>query len=282
MDANLSEQYVHKNEIDHVLDTPDTYIGSKEMVSEPMYVYQPDENRIVQKTLEWIPGLYKLFDEAIVNARDHIERMLAMGENGLPVTYVDVAITEDGWVTVTNDGHGVDVALHPTYNVWIPELIFANMRTSTNYNKDEDRIVGGKNGFGVKLVFMWSTESRIEIVDKKRGLKYAQTFGANLREVHPPVISKVAASAKPYTRVAFRADFTRFGLAAQQYPADFMALLERRLYDIAGVSASKVHFKWNGKPLGIKSFPAYVDLYLNGNKKVHEQSHPRWEYAVAL
>jgi DNA topoisomerase-2 len=69
-----------------------------------------------------------------------------------------------------NDGNGIDVAEHPEYKVYIPELIFGHLRTSTNYNKDEKKIVGGKNGFGFKLVLIWSTYGSVETVDHVRGL----------------------------------------------------------------------------------------------------------------
>ena len=36
-----------------------------------------------------------------------------------------------------NDGNGIDIAKHPEYDLWIPEMIFGHLRTSTNYNKDE-------------------------------------------------------------------------------------------------------------------------------------------------
>ena len=51
-----------------------------------------------------------------------------------------------------NDGNGIDIAQHPEYKIWIPELIFGHLRTSTNYDKTEKKIIGGKNGFGFKLV----------------------------------------------------------------------------------------------------------------------------------
>ena len=85
---------------------------------------------------------------------------------------------------MTNNGDGIDVEQHPTYKIWIPELIFAHLRTSTNYNKDEQKTTGGKNGFGFKLVLIWSTWGEIETVDAKRGLKYFQRFEKNLDIIH--------------------------------------------------------------------------------------------------
>ena len=81
-----------------------------------------------------------------------------------------------------NDGNGIDVAKHPENKLWIPEMIFGHLRTSTNYNKDEKKIVGGKNGFGFKLVLIYSKWGKIETVDHTRGKKYKQTFRDNLKD----------------------------------------------------------------------------------------------------
>jgi DNA topoisomerase-2 len=101
-------------------------------------------------------------------------------QDALPVTYIDITIDDDGVITMTNDGNGIDVAEHPEHKVWIPEMIFGHLRTSTNYDKTEKKIVGGKNGFGFKLVLIWSTYGCIETVDHVRGLKYKQEFKNNL------------------------------------------------------------------------------------------------------
>ena len=93
-------------------------------------------------------------------------------------------------ISMMNNGNGIDVVKHPEYNVWIPEMIFAHLRTSTNYNKNQKKITGGKNGFGFKLVLIWSTYGKIETVDHIRGLKYIQEFENNLDIIHKPSVTK--------------------------------------------------------------------------------------------
>ena len=142
--ASLSKQYQKKTDKQHILDNPDTYIGSVEQVESNEFVFE--NGKIIQKNISYLPGLYKLFDEGIVNCRDHVVRMKNnKSESSFPVTYISISIN-NGTITMTNDGNGIDVAMHPEYNVWIPELIFGHLRTSTNYNKDEKKIVGGKIG----------------------------------------------------------------------------------------------------------------------------------------
>ena len=67
------------------------------------------------------------------------QAMDACKPNTMPVTYIDVSITEDGTITMTNDGNGIDIEKHPEYDIWIPEMIFGHLRTSTNYDKTEKR-----------------------------------------------------------------------------------------------------------------------------------------------
>lgn len=283
----LAQQYQKKTDKQHILDNPDTYIGSVETVDASMWVFNTETQKIALRTIEYVPGLYKLFDEGIVNCRDHVIRMLqSTSEHAKPVSYIETTIAEDGTITMTNDGNGIDVAKHPEYDVWIPELIFGHLRTSTNYNKEEQKIVGGKNGFGFKLVLIWSTYGCVETVDHLRGLKYVQEFHANLDRIDPPKITKIKTQ-KPYTKVSFRPDYARFGLPGG-LTGDMVDLLRKRVYDIAAVSdhgTKKIRVSYNDTPIPVKNFQQYIDLYIGGKdetKRVYESTDDRWEYAVAM
>jgi len=287
MTTKLAEQYQQKTDKEHILDNPDTYIGSIENVDSMMWIYDNDSNKIVYRDIEYIPGLYKLFDEGIVNCRDHVIRMINSTILAKKfVTYIDTDILDDGTIIMSNDGNGIDIAKHPEYKIWIPEMIFGHLRTSTNYNKNEKRIVGGKNGFGFKLVLIWSTYGKVETVDHIRGLKYVQEFDSNLDVIHPPVITKVPTTTKPYTRVTFRPDYQRFGI--QGLTPDMVALLKKRVYDIGAVtdhSIKKIKINFNNTTIPIKNFQNYIDLYLgpkDETKRVYDHHEERWEYAVAL
>ena len=35
------------------------------------------------------------------------------------VTYIETTISEDGTITMANDGNGIDIAKHPEYDIWI-------------------------------------------------------------------------------------------------------------------------------------------------------------------
>jgi len=290
VETDLTNKYQQKTDKQHILDNPDTYIGSVENVDADMWILEEKEGnhlKIVEKNIRYIPGLFKLFDEGIVNCRDHVIRqaqaILNKVENTIPVNNIEITIDPDGTIIMQNDGNGIDVAEHPEYKIWIPELIFGHLRTSTNYDKTEKKIVGGKNGFGFKLVLIWSTYGSIETVDHIRGLKYKQEFKNNLDEICPPVITKCK-SAKPYTKITFKPDYTRFGIP-EGLTKDLIQMLKKRVYDISAVTDKQIKVKYNGQVVQTKNFQQYIDLYIGSKEttaRVYEEANERWEYAVAI
>ena len=287
-DTNLSNKYQQKTDKQHILDNPDTYIGSVEIIDSEQFIFSSTEGmKIREKSIQYVPALFKLFDEGIVNCRDHAIRMAKAVEekveNSINVSYIDVMIEEKdgGIITMLNDGNGIDVAIHPETQIWIPEMIFGHLRTSTNYDKTEKKIVGGKNGFGFKLVLIWSMYGSIETVDHIRGLKYFQEFKENLNIISPPIITKH--KGKPYTKITFRPDYTRLGI--EGLTEDMISLFRKRVYDIAAVTDKNLKVKYNSQVIPIKNFTQYIDLYIGSKEetpRVYESGGERWEYAVAL
>jgi DNA topoisomerase-2 len=178
-------KYQKMTDREHILKKPDTYIGTIEPTETMEYVMDaaaPDAATaaapmLTRRNITYIPGLYKLFDEGMVNMRDHVVRQAQAVADGkadaLPVTTLEVEIDPaDGTIHMTNDGNGIDVAQHPEHKLWVPEMIFGHLRTSTNYDENKkEKIVGGKNGFGFKLVLIWSVWGRVETVDHVRVMK---------------------------------------------------------------------------------------------------------------
>ena len=283
-DQESLSKYQKLTDREHILKKPDTYIGSIENTEHDGYIF--DDGKIISKEVQYIPGLYKLFDEGIVNCRDHVIRQAQAVkdkiENTIPVTNIDITIDEDGTIHMYNDGNGIDVAQHPEYKMWIPEMIFGHLRTSTNYDeKKKEKIIGGKNGFGFKLVLIWSTWGKVETVDHVRGLKYVQEFKNNLTEICKPSITKC--KKKPYTRVSFKPDYARLGITGLS--PDILALFKKRVYDISAVTDKTVKVKLNSELVPCKNLEQYIDLYIGPKtetKRIYEQPNDRWEYAVCL
>ena len=260
--AEISQQYQKKTDKEHILDNPDTYIGSVENVEQKMYIYEND-TKFQEIEMNYNPGLFKLFDEGIVNCRDHYIRMKSKDDPTCKqVTQINITI-QNGEITMFNNGDGIDIEKHPEYNIWIPEMIFAHLRTSTNYDKKQKKITGGKNGFGFKLVLIWSKYGYIKTVDARRGLEYYQEFEDNLNVIKEPKIKKT--KSQPYTEVMFYPDYERLKLP--NLSIEMVKLFQRRIYDIAGITPKDVKVKFNNELLKVNDFQSYIKMYLDEDSK---------------
>jgi len=276
----LAKIYQKKTDIEHILHAPDTYIGSTEKDDEVNWIFTKD-GKIQRKKYAWIPGFYKIFDEGLVNCKDHHTRLLNKPDSR-QVSSISVEIDkQSGVISLFNDGDGIDVEKHPEYKLWIPEMIFGHLRTSTNYRKDEEKIVGGKNGFGVKLIMIYSKWAKLETLDHRRGLKYVQEFKNNLSTICKPSVRK--SKGKPYTKIEFLPDYHKFGI--KNITEDMFNLLKKRTYDIAAVTSRNVKVTFNGTLIPVRTFEQYIDLYIGSKsetKRLYEKEGHRWEYAACL
>ena len=156
--APVYKQFSHR---EHILELPDTYVGSVETHDEWRWVL--DGEKMVHRKIAFNPGFYKLFDELVVNARDARIRSITSAN---PIKHIAITAKEEAEalvISVENDGDGIPIEKHAEKQVWIPEMIFGHLLTSGNYDKAEEKIVGGKNGYGAKLVNVFSHEFKLEV-----------------------------------------------------------------------------------------------------------------------
>ena len=107
---SASEKYQMLSHIEHIKKLPDTYIGSVVPVESERYVYDEDTNRMVISNILFTPGLYKIFDEIIVNAEDEATRAY---DTDNPVSKISISLNkENGEINITNSGGGIDVEKH--------------------------------------------------------------------------------------------------------------------------------------------------------------------------
>jgi len=217
----VEEVYQKKTQLEHILLRPDTYIGSVEAITQPLWVFENDQ--MVHRPVTFVPGLYKIFDEILVNAADNKVRDPSMG------TLKVVIDRANNLISVYNDGRGIPIEIHKEEGVYVPELIFGHLLTSSNYNDAEKKVTGGRNGYGAKLCNIFSTEFTVETAESKSGKKFKQVFKNNMSEKSKPAITN---SKDDFTRITFKPDLAKFGLT--EIDADFEALLKKRVYDLAG------------------------------------------------
>jgi len=280
----VDQKYVMMDQIEHILNLPDSYVGSIEKSDFELNVFNKENGRMEKKVLQICPALYKIFDEIIVNAYDQFVRTtqdVVGDENVKPVTTIKVVIDkENNEISVYNDGDGIECEEHGEHKMYIPEMIFGNLLTSANYDKNEQKTTGGKNGYGAKLANIFSTEFSVETVDAIRKKKYIQKWTNNMSEKTKPKLTKCS-TAKPYTMIKFKPDLAKFGMT--ELEDDIIALMEKRVYDMTACTDKSVNVYLNGTRLLCKEFEKYVDYYI-GNKqtksRVYEKLNDWWEIAV--
>jgi len=257
--TNVSDIYKKMSHVEHVLNKPDSYVGSTEIEETQQYVLDDsgDVPKIVKKTFNYCPAFYKCFDELVVNAFDHTKRQkkkIADGdESVIKVTNIKVEFNmndEEQSISVFNDGDGIDVEIIPEYKLYPAELIFGTLLTSTNYDDNKEREWGGRNGYGAKLANIFSRKMIVETVDKLRGKKFKQVFSENMSQKDKPKISSF--SGKSYTRITWYPDFKRFNM--KNLDLDHYALLKKRVYDMAACTDPDVTVMLNKKKISEKSF----------------------------
>uniref|UniRef100_M1A902 DNA topoisomerase 2 n=1 Tax=Solanum tuberosum TaxID=4113 RepID=M1A902_SOLTU len=274
----IEQTYQKKTQLEHILLRPDTYIGSVEKHTQTLWVWENDA--MVHRPVTYVPGLYKIFDEILVNAADNKQRDPKM--DALEV----VIDPEQNLVSVYNNGDGIPVEIHQEEGVYVPELIFGHLLTSSNYDDAEKKTTGGRNGYGAKLTNIFSTEFIIETADGKRQKKYKQVFSNNMGKKGEPIITKCKAS-ENWTKVSFKPDLAKFNM--EELEADVVALMRKRVIDLGGCLGKTVKVKLNEQRIPVKSFEEYCKLFLDSNDvkreflKVNDANGVlRWEICVSL
>lgn len=282
--GGASDKYQMLTHLEHIMKRPDTYIGSVERQTDKMWVYNSSSESMEFRDVSYVPGLYKIFDEILVNAADNKQNDKNMSEIRVTVD------RETGEVSVKNDGKGIPIEIHKEHGIYVPEMIFGHLLTSSNYNDDQQKVTGGRNGYGAKLCNVFSTEFTVETVDSKQKKKYKQTWTENMSKMGKAKITDQKSD--DYTKVSWKADYKRFGMDG--IDDDFEAMVKRRTYDMAGtLRGVKVYL--NGDRVKVTSFAKYMEMYTKAISRDQGKSeddkekdviitdkHDRWDIGFAV
>ena len=111
-------------QLEHILKRPDTYIGSVERTENQMWVYNFQTQSMELRNVSVVPGLYKIFDEILVNAADNKQRDKNM--DAIKVT-ID---REKGEISVWNNGRGIPIEIHDVSVFAIETLPVPELQTN--------------------------------------------------------------------------------------------------------------------------------------------------------
>ena len=276
----MADQYKKHTHREHILELPDTYVGSTETHEETRWIYDSATGKMAHKKVAFNPGFYKIFDEIIVNARDALVRSTTT-KGTTPIKHIEVSVNNtDGNVTieVENDGDGIPIAIHEEHKVYAPELIFGHLLTSGNYDKSEEKIVGGKNGYGAKLTNIFSKKFTLSTRHPASGQKYTQVWTDHMANCSKPSIVKD--KAKGFVKITYEPDTSRFpGLDLNA----MLTVLHTRAIELAAMAGKDVKVSWNGTVVPTNTFEKFIHLFIkDGTTQAYERCGERWEVGAVL
>lgn len=264
MSKKIEEKYKVLDQISHVLLRPQTYVGSNKPHTSVKNIIS--DGIISQKEITYIPSFLKIFDEVITNSVDEHQRNKSLNR-------VDVTVDCEKGVISVKDNGGIPVEIHKEHNQYVPEVIFGNLMSGSNYDDTDERTVAGLNGLGAKLTNIFSTEFEISTCDGKNHFK--QKFKNNMRDREKPSVKK---SKTNFTQITYCPDLSQFGI--EKIDEDHFKMIEKRVYDLAGCNPG-INFYFNGKILNFKKFEDYIKLYVQ-DYFYESKKDNTWSIGIAL
>jgi DNA topoisomerase-2 len=295
-----------------------------------MYVLQDD--KIVEKEITYTPGLYKIFDEILVNAADNKQRDPSMDKLEIDIS------AENNTISVKNNGKGIPIEFHKNEKCYVPTLVFGEFQccccfcffllhfanlfvlmaddlpfpfvdvqlmlilfrlflpvtmighllTGSNFDDNEKKTTGGRNGYGAKLANIFSTKFIVECADTNSGKKFKQVFRNNMKSSDEPIIKDLSASEQKkgdFVKITFSPDLEKFKMTSLD--EDIVSLFSKRAYDIAGSMArcegKTLSVILNGNKVPVKKFADYLKMYDGLEPPIaFEDDGKRWEIGVGV
>ena len=264
MAKKIEDKYKVLDQISHILLRPGTYVGSNKPGKFTRWIIE--DEKMLQKEVTIIPSFIKIFDEVITNAVDEHQRNNSLNR-------IDVTIDREKNTISVRDNGGIPVEIHKEHGQYVPEVIFGNLMSGSNYDDTDERTVAGLNGLGSKLTNVFSKEFIVSSCDGKN--HFTQTFSDNMRSRTQPIIKKSKAN---HTQITYKPDLSQFGI--EEIDEDHYKMMEKRVYDLAGCN-SGIKFHFNGKLLNFSTFEDYIKLYVD-EYFFETKKDKTWSIAVAL
>ena len=242
---SIEDQYKKLSDIEHVLLRPGRYLGSVKPHTAFTWIFDEESGKMIKKSITWNPALLKMFDEVITNSVD------ASKKNSKLNTIKIHLNRETGEIVIWDNG-GIPVEIHKDHKQYVPEMIFGELRSGSNFDDDEVSFGAGQNGEGTTLVNIFSKKYIVKTCDGKK--LFRQTFSENLHKRTKPTINF---DTRKYTEIKFIPDYDRLGVSMDE--GNTLKII-KRVYDVAACNP-KLKISLGGKLIRIKSFKDYIQLY---------------------
>lgn len=256
MNSLAVSDYQRLSEIDHVLQRAGMYIGPTDRVLRRTNCYSIADKHIEERDVHQAEGQEQTFLEILGNAADNVQRSR---DNGIDPGRIEIAVS-DRWVIIKNYGMNIPVEKNGE-GIWIPDMIFGQFRTSSNYDDSKKRLYIGMNGLGAKATNIYSLMFAIECADPARGRIYKQIWQQNMKQRGDPEIQLY--SGVGYTQVSYSLDFARFGV--QEFDVESIEIYAAHCASVSLTCQVPVIF--NGITFNIKDIIEYAGLFFSITKQ---------------
>ena len=258
--------------LQHVLLRPDSYVGSVTKVGENRWI--KDGDKFTLTPVNYSPALLKIFDELLVNALDR--NTLFPTE----VKSISISINDDGSISVENNGPlgGIAITQNNDEGLWNPELTFGHLLTSSNYDDNTERYVGGRNGYGAKLANIFSKRFTVSIKDPVNKKIYTQVWEDNMSKCNTPTIKKYSSTGSSVC-INFLPDWNRFGMRGMD--DNFLKIIEKRVWDSQICTSKICKLVFQGENIPKINFKQYCQMYPISSDSVVYSEVEGSEFAIA-
>lgn len=253
--------YKRLTDIDHVLHRLAMYIGSEGSESKNTICFV--RGQLGFKFVNETEAMAQLFLEVLANASDNLKRTRdfnTKNKANIEIGNIEVTLTPE-YCSMKNYGIWIPIQMHPDEGMYVPQLIFGNLRSSSNYDDEDEDSLLGTNGLGVKVVNILSKMFTVVCADPERGLLYKQSWTNNMKTFSQPEITPY--SGIGFTQVSYSLEFERF--FTQGFTQES---IEVYMAQCAVISFTRqVPIVFNGQLIQVTSMMEYVKMFFPGITK---------------
>jgi len=199
-------------------------------------------------------ALHHLFAEVIDNSMDE-----ALAGHA---TFIEVELTADGFLTVTDNGRGMPIDPHPKFpKKSALEVIMCTLHAGGKFDSKVYETSGGLHGVGVSVVNALS--SRVEVEVARGQQLYRMSFERGVPKGKLESLGKV--NNRRGTRVRFKPDTDIFGAKATFKPQRVFGMARSKAYLFGGI---EIRWHCDAELLrGVEDVPADATFHFaNGLK----------------
>ena len=231
------------SEREHIINRPAMYIGAVDLTKQNEFLLEDD--KIVYREVEYVPGLVKIINEIIDNSVD-----VAIKTNFKFSNAISVNISKDS-VSVQDNGSGIPIKKNEDGH-YLPELCWNHPRAGSNFDDDENRTQIGMNGIGSYATSCFSKKFVGHTDDGVHS--YVITILDNATSFK----EKIGDTKSQGTTVTFYPDLEKFKLT--EIDEIHMNIIRQRLVNLS-ISFPAISFKFNGRKIGVNTFKKYAALF---------------------